>query len=96
MLHWEFFCVFCFLFSVPAICTGYYAQTRYTIMPETLLAGQKAHAQTVCLDNALLYVCIYSIESVKTEQVVVTRSLTLEGNCMYVCMYLQQIGRAHV
>ena len=34
-----------------------------------------------------MYVCIYSIESVKTEQVVVTRSLTLEGNCMYVCMY---------
>ena len=33
-------------------------------------------------------VCIYSIESVKAEQLVVTRSLTLEGNgCMYVCMH---------
>ena len=31
-----------------------------------------------------MYVCIYSIESVKAEQLVVTRNLTLEGNCMYV------------
>ena len=32
-----------------------------------------------------MYVCIYSIESVKTEQVVVTRSLTSKANRMYVC-----------
>ena len=36
----------------------------------------------VCIYAPMLwvYVCIYSIESVKAEQVVVTKSLTLEGN----------------
>ena len=41
-----------------------------------------------------MYVCIYSIESVKAEQLVVTRSLTLEGNsytrsnAVGICMYV--------
>ena len=35
-----------------------------------------------------MYVCIYSIESVKAEQLIVTESLTLNV-CMYVCMYVR-------